>query len=342
MYKKIKLKKGSHFICGENEIIFIDGYDKSLTGFVEDNMQHLRMSFEKHGLNFVYLPFLVKEIVNSSKPKYYAPHIDPIVSNKELTYSISDYTKEQIEEIDFNVIKGAFICSTTRGTLFMHIIEQWDSLCIERSILDFNYFCSSVERVMYSTIGLIPEDCEDTDPIDFADRNFHATVIEKISNEIREKVDKLRSYGVSEYIIQSLVMERQTLSRLVITSDYRILLPDYNNMELKMEPLPKSIYLLFLSHPDGIRFKDLPQYREELAKIYMNVTNRQDLDAINKSIETVLDPTKNSINEKCSRIREAFITRFDDRLARNYYITGSAGSPKGIGLSKELISISSN
>ena len=339
MYKKIKLKKGSHFICGENEIIFIDGYDKSLTGFVEDNMQHLRMSFEKHGLNFVYLPFLVKEIANSSKPKYYAPHIDPIVSNKELTYSISDYTKEQIEEIDFNVIKGAFICSTTRGTLFMHIIEQWDSLCIERSILDFSAYCSKIDRVKYSTIGLITEDDDDTNSEDYADNHFNSTVIEKLSDEIRAKVKELRSYGVSEYIIQSLFKEKQKLSRLVITSDYKIMLPDYDNMEIKMEPLPKSIYILFLRHPEGIRFKELPQFRDEVAEIYMGITKRLDLDAIYKSIDTVLDPTKNSINEKCSRIREAFISRFDDRLAKNYYITGVAGLTKKISLKIDLITM---
>ena len=30
--------------------------------------------------------------------------------------------------------------------------------------------------------------------------------------------------------------------RLVITKDYRIVLPDYNNMEIKMEPLVKAVY----------------------------------------------------------------------------------------------------
>ena len=55
---------------------------------------------------------------------------------------------------------------------------------------------------------------------------------------------------------------------MVITKDYKIILPHYNNMEIKMEPLAKAVYLLFLNHPKGILFKNLPDYRKELTKIY--------------------------------------------------------------------------
>ena len=39
-------------------------------------------------------------------------------------------------------------------------------------------------------------------------------------------------------------------------------------MEIKMEPLVKAVYLLFLKHPEGIVFKCLPDYRKELAELY--------------------------------------------------------------------------
>ena len=132
-------------------------------------------------------------------------------------------------------------------------------------------------------------------------------------------------------------LEKRGYLRGVITEDYKFILPDYNNMEIKMEPLPKAVYMLFLNHPEGIRFKDLPCYREELARIYLNVTNRNDFYAAYQSILNVTDPTKNSINEKCSRIKEAFISRFDDKLSSHYYITGLAGEKKGVRLSRRLI-----
>ena len=37
------------------------------------------------------------------------------------------------------------------------------------------------------------------------------------------------------------------VSRMVITRDYRILLTDYDNAEVSMEPLNKVVYLLFPS-----------------------------------------------------------------------------------------------
>ena len=58
---------------------------------------------------------------------------------------------------------------------------------------------------------------------------------------------------------------------------------------------------------------------------------------LEQSIRDVTDPCNNSINEKCARIREAFVQNFDDRLAQNYYVTGKRGEPKRITLDKSMI-----
>lgn len=171
---------------------------------------------------------------------------------------------------------------------------------------------------------------------DFADNEFCAEV-QRLTEEIEDRVKKLRAYGLEETIIESLFLQKPQLSRLVVTEDFRILLPDYNGLEIKMEPLPKAVYLLFLRHPEGIMFKYLPEFMAELESIYMAITKRDDTSAIRQSIDRVLDPTNNSINEKCARIRAAFISRFDDRLARKYYIYGYAGKPKKIKLDRSLV-----
>jgi len=61
------------------------------------------------------------------------------------------------------------------------------------------------------------------------------------------------------------------------------------------------------------------------------------MDKMKKSIEDIVDSTKNSVNEKCSRIRAAFVSQFNDNLAQNYYITGYAGKPKKIALDRSLV-----
>jgi hypothetical protein len=124
---------------------------------------------------------------------------------------------------------------------------------------------------------------------------------------------------------------------MVITKDYRILLPDYNDMEIKMEPLVKAVYLLFLKHPEGILFKHLPDYRQELTEIYVKLKPNGLNDRALQSIEDVTNPLLNSINEKCARIRGAFLSQFDDHMAKHYYIDGLRGEAKKIALPRDLI-----
>lgn len=127
------------------------------------------------------------------------------------------------------------------------------------------------------------------------------------------------------------------LSRLTITKEYFIILSDYGNKEVKMEPLVKAIYLLFLKHPEGLTFKQLPDYREELTKIYAQLRpfdlNNQAL----KSIEDVTNPLLNSINEKCSRIRAAFMAEVDASLADQYFIVGKSGDVKKVFLPRNMV-----
>jgi hypothetical protein len=55
------------------------------------------------------------------------------------------------------------------------------------------------------------------------------------------------------------------------------------------------------------------------------------------SVAAICNPLNNSINEKCSRIREAFLREFTDTIACNYYITGDRATPKGIRLERNLL-----
>lgn len=108
-------------------------------------------------------------------------------------------------------------------------------------------------------------------------------------------------------------------------------------MVIKMEPLVKAVYLLFLKHPEGIMFKSLPDFRSELAQIYAELRPVGLTDKALQSIEDVTNPLLNSINEKCARIRGAFVGQFDDYMARHYYIDGLRGEVKKIAMPRELV-----
>ena len=168
-----------------------------------------------------------------------------------------------------------------------------------------------------------------------ADENF-STEVMSLLNDFQRIAVELQKRGVWEAVMKQMFNPTQRLSRVMIQNN-RIYLPDYNNLEIKMTPMAKSVYFLFLRHPEGIAFKDLPDYRNELRDIYYSVSCYDNKQQMEQSINDVTDPTKNTINENASRIRKAFVSQFDNRLAENYYITGGRGEAKRITLPRQLV-----
>lgn len=80
-------------------------------------------------------------------------------------------------------------------------------------------------------------------------------------DEVKEKVRKLKAYGINDTEIVDAMNEEELFPQLVVTEDYKVVLVDGVDSEVKMEPLVKAVYLLFLSHPEGIVLKCLPDYR---------------------------------------------------------------------------------
>lgn len=155
-------------------------------------------------------------------------------------------------------------------------------------------------------------------------------------DEVKENMKILKDYGMTEEEIISQLFCCKPLPKLNISRNYRIFLGD-ERIEVHLEPLVKSVYLLFLKHPEGIIFKDLPDYRKELALIYNKVRPWGLTDRALKSIEDVTNPMLNSINEKCARIRRTFVTMLDSSVAEQYYIKGARGKAKKITLPRELV-----
>ena len=160
---------------------------------------------------------------------------------------------------------------------------------------------------------------------------------DSLVREIKERVKALRNCGVNTMFLHDIIDKEEPISRLVITKEYRIFLPDYNNTEIEMAALPKAVFLLYLRHPEGIRYKELRDYFDELLQIYIGLNPMGTTQKQRRSIWDVTNPLRNNINEKCARIREAFISKFDERLAKNYFITGKKGELKRITIDRNMV-----
>ena len=155
-------------------------------------------------------------------------------------------------------------------------------------------------------------------------------------DEVKEKMNILKKCGMTEEEIISQLFCSQPLPKLIISRNYRLFLGE-ERKEVHLEPLVKAVYLLFLKHPEGIMFKNLPDYRMELADIYNKVKPWGVTDKALRSIEDVTNPLLNSINEKCARIRKVFTTILDSSVAEHYYIKGTRGKAKCIDLPREMV-----
>lgn len=136
-------------------------------------------------------------------------------------------------------------------------------------------------------------------------------------------------------------IRQSDLSRLEIKpKTYDILLKDYD-LKLRFGAQIKALYVLFLLHPEGIRMKEIGDYKEEFKNLYFTFTNRSDIDRLRDSIEKLFDLwTPNALNVKKSQCHSELMRVIPDDNIRQYYeIEVKRGRPHKIRLNRKLVSI---
>jgi hypothetical protein len=162
---------------------------------------------------------------------------------------------------------------------------------------------------------------------------------------LAEKVDEMDAAALLEAmsILRKRLSEIDALEgmdegeRILVTKDYRILLPDRFNAEIRLQPLVKTVFLLFLRHPEGIRFGDLADYRAEMTDLYRGITRRPSGPDLARSLDRLLTPGGNAIHEKAAKLAAALSRYFQPQELPAYALTGKAGAPKRIRLDRSLV-----
>ena len=337
------------------ELVYIASEeDKDLTELFETRPEMLEGWGQMIGFHIIYLPLLIKKLKDKQVLQYRAPYLND-VELSEITIG-NDFLLQYLENpSDKEKIKQGFIRTEDihRGNdgkdkatnrFYPLSSKSGEPLAdqLHRIGKQISLEKGGHDRYLESQTQSFDDfDDAESSSTNFADDSFspdeQEETINELMEEVRERINKLRQRGIAEYLLEKLIHPDNRLSRLVITKDWRILLPDYNDMEIKMEPLVKAVYLLFLRHPEGIVFKQLPDYREELTKIYNQLKPSGLTDRALQSIEDVTNPMLNSINEKCARIRAAFVGQFDEYMAKSYYVDGLRGEAKKIALPRNLV-----
>jgi len=145
-------------------------------------------------------------------------------------------------------------------------------------------------------------------------------------------------------LIEALIKKSLRLSRIEVDWQYRILLPGFKrdgwDGEIVLDPLPKTILIFFLRHPElRLQHYQLGEYEAEFLSIYMKFTNvsGDHMDKIERTIHKLLFEKKNSpFSTTVNDIKQAFQAHLHTWEAENYYVQKNQDG-YGISLPPELI-----
>ena len=339
----IYVQKGDlKFLPSEKEVIYYEkNYSEELNDIISSHYAELCHMARKHYRELIYLPEYNKSQAGhnlEAEVSYLNPrHTGCMeVPSGFITYH-DILTAYHINEDISGPCLIRCMSHDEQGDTFRFSIRYLESTDYETFVKEFSEYLHSTQEPVTMYHLMSDKEYEEYMSQFTADDRFDSDV-RRMVNEIRSRIMELESRGMSSLVIRKLIGDvPDKPGRLLVDKHFRIILPDYNDMEIDLSPLQKTVFILFLRHPEGIYFKELDDYQGELFDIYSSITGRSDTKAIMQSIEKLTDPYDNSINEKCARIKMAFTSKFNDEIARWYYVDGKKGGKKTILIPRDLV-----
>lgn len=162
----------------------------------------------------------------------------------------------------------------------------------------------------------------DPDRLDLLSARELFDLLERVQEKLQEK-----GYTVHvDKTANSLPIEPQTLH---IGKDYRIFVDCLGPKEIPLRPLLRTVFILFLKHPEGIRIKDKGSYREELLDIYTHIFPTLDEDIRQERIDRLIALDQNTFSENLSHLNRA-LGSILGQAASPYQVYGTNGNPRRI------------
>ena len=361
---EILIKKPLSFMPSNEQAIYIENeYDEEVNAYIRKHYESIKHAFHMRRIDFCYFPFRTSEQASTLLAHYNPYTLGKLKTNcnfstKEFVGTIFDgkvpgdlkpsiiiynkYKSTQEDayflaiEFDKNVLEE----KEARRPLWQKLLGMgrkphlaWESMYDEMACYLSGVLLNTHEidngKCYYSHVNWY-------DDAYWSDLKEHGELIAEIDLRIHQLQERGVDSLILKKILNNIVDDNRPLSKVTITKDLRIILNDYGEMEIRMEPINKAIFLLFLKHEEGIRIKELCNYRSELESLYTRLSH-DDREKRQECIDKIIDPTNNSINEKISRVCQAFIARFEDDLASNYYIKGPRGEAKGICIDRTMV-----
>jgi hypothetical protein len=253
-----------------------------------------------------------------------------------------------------------FSASDTNGekNLFVHT-DQWDvydifdirfpvAYLIATGILKklaFQNYEVLRQQIHHTPKGCISDFCEDKREITLKMRtaDICPSCMIIIKDKVKDKTLLSQCYRIMDHIQSQLrFRERfellQQPSRILITPrNEPIQFLDIDASQLRLSPIEKVIFILFLETAEGLFFNRMDEHKNRLSEIYEIVGHNFTLATKINTLDRITNPTENRLSEIVSRIRRKLTNHLGDELAEHYIIDGPNGEAKKISLKRELV-----
>lgn len=351
----IEYRFGNKFSMPSDYIVYFEKKENiALNTYIRNNYEELKNKFSKLDFNLLFAPLLTNTINDIDKVvEYFLPQLTYYEIHKKVK---SDYAMLMFVEglnkgiDDFGAVfpEEEFIPSSynysdilkligykgnfnSGFTLFNNVIGVSDAFYEKNSKGDFSSFFKEFEDYLAEISNEEGDLMIANAPpvVDLTEKLDEEAV--QIVNDLKEKLATLTDSGQLLFIVPILkdLLDKQTekidfksISKIKIDKQNKILLP-YFKKEVELSHLTKSVYFLFLKHPEGINLKELENFKKELLTIYISVSNQLDHDKMIKSVEDVVNLETKAIYTHLSRIKSAFYKIMDASHANHYIISGN-------------------
>ena len=139
-----------------------------------------------------------------------------------------------------------------------------------------------------------------------------------------------QSFHIMDHVRSGLTWKQRTEflkqpSQLEIRGQLqKLFLLDAGGIEVRLNPLERSLYLLIMEHTGGINLNYLDGEKEKLLSYYSRFATQGDEAAHRRTVDSLCNLQENARNITLSRIRRRFVDTIGEALAHHYI-------PKNIG-----------
>ena len=135
---------------------------------------------------------------------------------------------------------------------------------------------------------------------------------------IKALLDDLRSRGYSnETILQAVGLSKRPVRMTLCPTGLSC--PDDASIRVRLNPVERTLYTFFISHPEGIAANDLWSHYDELLSIYRS-QSVEDPSRLEDAVDALCEDSRAAFHTNISRIKRKIVDALGPDAGKDYII----------------------